>query len=69
MHGSAPLCGLERSLVFDRFVARHAILKDNLTLLGYDLVFRSFQPRAMQQSTPPAAYAIDAATMVFPWES
>jgi hypothetical protein len=26
--------------MFERVIARHAILRDNLTLFGYDLVFR-----------------------------
>jgi hypothetical protein len=55
--------------MFERFMTRYAILKDNLTLLGYDLIFRSQQPGTGALPTPPAAYTIDAATMVFPWES
>jgi EAL and modified HD-GYP domain-containing signal transduction protein len=53
--------------MLDRFISRHAILKDNLTLLGYDLVFRTDSP-PHAASTPSAAYTVDAATMVFPWE-
>ena len=39
--------------MFERFIARQAILKDNLTLLGYDLRFRAeaaghAPPRARQ---------------------
>ena len=55
--------------MFDRFIARHAILKDDLTLLGYDLVFRSSGASAQPGLTPSAAYTIDAPTMVFLWES
>jgi EAL and modified HD-GYP domain-containing signal transduction protein len=55
--------------MFDRFIARQAILKDNLTLLGYDLIFRSSDSSPQPGGTPPAAYTIDAATMVFPWEA
>jgi len=55
--------------MFDRFIARHAILKDNLTLLGYDLIFRSSDASAQPGATPSAAYTIDALTMIFPWES
>jgi len=55
--------------MLDRFIARHAILRDNLTLLGYDLLFRSPQPGLAPQITPPAAYTIDATTMVFAWEA
>jgi len=55
--------------VFERFIARHAILRDNFTLLGYDLLFRSPQPGLGPHTTAPAAYTIDASIMVFPWES
>lgn len=55
--------------MFDRFIARHAILKDNLTLLGYDLLFRPSPAGLTPHATPPAAYTIDASTMVFAWES
>jgi hypothetical protein len=40
IHPFAPHCGLKRRLMFERFIAHHAILRDNLTLFGYDLVFR-----------------------------
>jgi hypothetical protein len=52
--------------MFERFNASHVILTDNLTLLGYDLVFRPVTPGVLPpQSAPSAAYTIDAATMVF----
>lgn len=51
----------------DCFIARQAILKDNLSLLGYDLLFRSAD--ASPDASPSAAFTIDASTMVFPWES
>jgi c-di-GMP-related signal transduction protein len=50
------------------FIARQAILKDNLAVLGYDLVFRPQPGSAPGDTAPSAAFAIDAATMVFPWE-
>lgn len=55
--------------MFERFIARQAILKDNFTLLGYDLAFRSAQADSERQITSSAAYTVDSATMVFPWES
>lgn len=53
--------------MFEQFISRHAIFKDNLTLLGYDLRFRAEGGVAPESS--PAAYVIDSATMVFHWES
>ncbi|HEY1422597.1 MAG TPA: HDOD domain-containing protein [Candidatus Acidoferrum sp.] len=53
--------------MFERFISRHAIFKDNLTLLGYDLRFRA--EGGVTPESSPAAYAIDSATMVFHWES
>ena len=55
--------------MFERFIARQAILKDNLALLGYDLRFRSQDASDGQTSASSAAYLIDSATMVFHWES
>jgi c-di-GMP-related signal transduction protein len=55
--------------MFERFIARQAILKDNLTLLGYDLQFRSQDTNGGGAKTSTAAYLIDSATMVFHWES
>jgi c-di-GMP-related signal transduction protein len=54
--------------MFERFIARQAILKDNLTLLGYDLQFRS-QDTNGGATTSTAAFLINSATMVFHWES
>jgi hypothetical protein len=55
--------------MFARFNASHVILRDNLTLLGYDL-FRPVTPGVLPpQSAPSAAYTIDAATLVFLGES
>ena len=53
--------------MFERFIARHAIFKDNLTLLGYDLRFRAEGTNNPESS--PAAYLMDSATMVFHWEA
>jgi len=50
--------------VFERFIARQAILKDNLTPLGYEEDSRAGAP-----SGSSAAYLVDASTMVFHWES
>jgi hypothetical protein len=55
--------------VFERFIARQAILKDNLTLLGYELRFLANDSRAGASTGICAAYLIDASTMVFHWES
>jgi c-di-GMP-related signal transduction protein len=55
--------------VFERFIARHAILRDNLTLLGYDLHFREADSNCPEKRAWSAAYLIDASTMVFHWES
>jgi c-di-GMP-related signal transduction protein len=49
--------------VFQRFIARQAILKDNQTLLGDDLRFRS------DDGDDGAATWIDSSKMVFHWES
>jgi c-di-GMP-related signal transduction protein len=55
--------------VFERFIARQAIFKDNLTLLGYELRFRANDSRAGASNGFSAAYLIDASTMVIHWES
>lgn len=55
--------------MFERFIARQAIQKDNLTLLGYELRFRANDSRAGASNGFPAAYLIDASTMVFHRES
>jgi c-di-GMP-related signal transduction protein len=55
--------------VFERFIARQAILKHNLTLLGYELRFRANDSRASASNGFCAAYLIDASTTVFHWES
>jgi c-di-GMP-related signal transduction protein len=55
--------------MFERFISRHAILKENLALLGYDLHFRTGDPAGTGDSLPSAAYTIDAATMLFSWQS
>jgi c-di-GMP-related signal transduction protein len=55
--------------VFERFIARQAILKDNLTLLGYELRFRAEDSRPGASGASSAAYLADASTMVFHWES
>ncbi len=54
--------------MFERFIARQAILKDNLTLLGYDLRFRA-EVAGEVAATGTAASLIDSSTMVFRWES
>jgi EAL and modified HD-GYP domain-containing signal transduction protein len=54
--------------VFEQFISRQAILKDNLSLLGYDLRFRSEDLQADSGRTS-AAYLADATTMTFHWES
>jgi len=36
--------GARGDLCSNALITRHAILKDNLTLRGYDLIFRSQQP-------------------------
>jgi len=55
--------------VFERFIARQVILKDNLILLGYELRFRADDSRADASNGSSAARLIDASTMVFHWES
>jgi c-di-GMP-related signal transduction protein len=63
--------------VFQRFIARQAILNDNLSLLGYSLRFRPPGPQSLDAdeaasnggSGSSAAYVIDSSTMVFHWES
>ena len=55
--------------MFERFIARQAILKDNLTLLGYDLRFRSQAAGESTAAGTPAAFLIDSSTMVFRWET
>jgi c-di-GMP-related signal transduction protein len=55
--------------VFERFIARQAILKDNLTLLGYDIRFRAEDASRGASRTSCAAYLMDSSTMVFCWES
>jgi c-di-GMP-related signal transduction protein len=56
--------------MFEHFIAGHSILRDNLTLLGYNLAFRPVTPGVVPpQPAPSAAYTIDAATMVYSWES
>src|SRR5947209_4232867 len=59
----------KRGCVFERFIARQAILKDNLTLFGYDLRFRAGEYGVGEASRSSAAYLVDASTMVFHWES
>jgi c-di-GMP-related signal transduction protein len=54
--------------VFERFIARQAILKDNLTLFGYDLRLRAEESGVGEASRSCAAYLVDASTMVF-WET
>jgi len=51
--------------VFERFIARQAILKDNLTLFGYDLRFRAEESGVGEVSRSSAPYLVDASTMVF----
>jgi c-di-GMP-related signal transduction protein len=55
--------------MFERFVARQAILKDNLTLLGYDLRFRAEAAIESSDARSPAVFLIDSSTMVFRWET
>jgi c-di-GMP-related signal transduction protein len=55
--------------MFERFVARQAILKDNLTLLGYDLRFRAEAVGESPATGSSAAFLIDSSTMVFRWET
>ena len=55
--------------MFERFIARQAILKDNLTLLGYDLRFRTEESGENPAKGAATAYLIDSSTMVFRWES
>jgi len=55
--------------VFHWFIARQAILKDNLTLLGCDLQFRAEEASAGATDCSSAAYLTDSSTMVFRWES
>jgi hypothetical protein len=42
-----------------------AILKDNLTLFGYDLRFRAEESGVGEASRSSAAYLVDASAMVF----
>lgn len=53
--------------MFEPFIARQAILKDNLTLFGYALRFRAEQSGVGEASRSSAAYLVDASTMVFHW--
>src|SRR5271165_2216513 len=55
--------------MFERFIARQAILKDNLTLLGYDLRFRAEGAGESVAKGSSAHFLIDSSTMVFRWES
>jgi c-di-GMP-related signal transduction protein len=55
--------------MFERFISRQAILRDNLTVLGYDLRFRPEANNHHGSSEPHAAFGIDSATMVFRWET
>ena len=55
--------------MFERFIARQAILNDNLTLLGYDLQFRKDDSGVPGAAAWSASYVVDASTMVFHWES
>jgi c-di-GMP-related signal transduction protein len=55
--------------LFERFIARQAILKDNLTLLGYELRFRAEDSGSGALSGSSAACLVDASTMLFHWET
>lgn len=55
--------------MFERFISRQPILKDNLALLGYQLSFRAEEPVADPRTASPAAFLADSATMVFHWET
>jgi c-di-GMP-related signal transduction protein len=55
--------------VFQRFIARQAILKDNQTLLGDDLRFRWDDGDDGAARGSSSAYLIDSSKMVFHWES
>jgi hypothetical protein len=44
--------GSESGRVFERFIARQAIFKDNLTLLGYNLRFRGEGSGSASESSP-----------------
>jgi c-di-GMP-related signal transduction protein len=59
----------KRGCVFERFIARQATLKDNLTLLGYALRFRADDSGAAPPSGSSAAHLVDTSTMAFHWES
>jgi len=55
--------------VFQRFIARQAILRDDLTLLGYDLRFRSGDGDDGATRGSSSAYLIVSSSMVSHWES
>jgi c-di-GMP phosphodiesterase len=55
--------------VFQRFIARQAILRDDLTLLGYDLRFRSDDGDDGATRGSSSAYLIVSSSMVSHWES
>ena len=55
--------------MFQRFIARQAILRDDLTLLGYDLRFRSDDGDDGATRGSSSAYLIVSSSMVFHWES
>ena len=51
--------------MFERFIARQAVLKDNLGLFGYDLRFHAEESAVGEVSRSSAAYLVDDSTMVF----
>jgi c-di-GMP-related signal transduction protein len=55
--------------VFERFIARQAILKDNLTLFGYDLRFRAEESGVGEVSRSSAPYLVNTSATVFHWET
>jgi EAL and modified HD-GYP domain-containing signal transduction protein len=61
--------------MYEQFITRQAVLKDNLSLLGYEVGFRAgsvaatAQDSASDRELPSGAFLADAATMVFHWES
>ncbi|HVO57356.1 MAG TPA: HDOD domain-containing protein [Dongiaceae bacterium] len=59
--------------MFERFITRQPILKDNLSLLGYDVRFRPEKNGNGGEANADAVHAgallMDAATMVFHWET
>jgi len=59
----------KRGCVCEPFIARQAILKGNLTLLGHELRFRAHDSGAAPPGGSSAESLVDASTMVFHWES